>query len=157
MLLSPATYGASPISLLKPVGSATLSVVFWDIYHSTLYSSDGNYTDAQRPVALQIEYLRDIDAEDLLEATAEEWDKLAIAKDVYQPWLKNLRVIWPDIKEHDTLLFVLKSDQSTEFYFNHTRLGSFDDKDFGSNFLRIWLDPKASYPKLRKQLIGKSK
>tara|TARA_R110001606_G_C15053601_1_gene613842 strand:- start:67 stop:495 length:429 start_codon:yes stop_codon:yes gene_type:complete len=142
---------------MQPVGSAKLSVFFWDIYHSTLYSSDGAYTDDQRPLALQITYLRDIHADDLLASTTDEWDKLGIARETYRPWLAQLTSMWPNIKEQDEFLFLINNDHSGAFYVNQKWVGSIADKNFSMSFLRIWLDPNGSYPKLRKQLIGQAK
>lgn len=162
-LLLPLGLSASPIDALKPVGSAKLSVVFWDIYQSTLYSDDGTFTsddlthESQSPLALNIQYLRDIETEELVEATADEWNKLGLGKTTYQPWLKQLTAIWPDIQENDELLFVLNHTDGGVFYFNQREIGRIDDRNFGVNFLRIWLDKKASYPKLRNKLVGQSK
>ena len=142
---------------MQPIGSTKLSVFLWDIYHSTLYSADGTYTENQRPLALQITYLRDIDADDLLASTSDEWDKLGIAREVYRPWLTQLARIWPDIKEQDEFLFLINDDHSGAFYVNQKPVGSITDKDFSASFIRIWLDPNGSYPKLRKQLIGQAK
>lgn len=161
-LLLPLSLSASPIDALKPVGSAKLSVVFWDIYQSTLYSDDGTFTsddltqESQSPLALNIQYLRDIEADELVEATADEWNKLGLGEAIYQPWLTQLTAIWPDIQENDELLFVLNHTDGGVFYFNQEEIGRIDDRSFGVNFLRIWLDKKASYPKLRNKLIGQS-
>ena len=162
-LLFPVILSASPIDALKPVGSAKLSVVFWDIYQSTLYSDDGTFTsddlllESHKPLALNIQYLRDIEADELIEATADEWDKLGVEKATYQPWLNQLGAIWPDIQENDELLFVLKQAESGVFYFNQSEIGRVASAEFAKQFLRIWLDPQSSYPKLRNKLIGQAK
>ena len=156
-LCSAVSQSSSLTSEMQPVGSAKLSVFFWDVYHSTLYSADGTYTENQRPLALKITYLRDIDADDLLASTSDEWNKLGVSRDVYQPWLTQLASIWPDIKEKDEFLFLIGEDHSGAFYVNQKRIGSIADKNFSASFLRIWLDPNGSYPKLRKQLIGQVK
>lgn len=162
-LLFPFFLSASPIDTLKPVGSARLSVLFWDIYQSTLYSADGTFSrddllpESQRRLALNIQYLRDIEADELIEATADEWDKLGVLKATYQPWLTQLAAIWPDIQENDELLFVLDDAENGIFYFNHSEIGRVDSPEFAKQFLRIWLDPQSSYPKLRNKLIGRAK
>lgn len=162
-LLFPVILSASPIDTLKPVGSAKLSVLFWDIYQSTLYSTDGTFTsddllpECHKPLALNIQYLRDIEADELIEATADEWDKLGVLQTTYQPWLKQLAAIWPDIHEKDELLFVTKRAEGGVFYFNQSEIGRVDSPEFTKQFLRIWLDPQSSYPKLRNKLIGRAK
>ena len=69
---------ANPLDDLKKVGEAKLKVLFWDVYNSSLYSKTGEYQAEKFPQALKINYLRDIDAEDLIERTQDEWEKLGI-------------------------------------------------------------------------------
>lgn len=147
---------ASPIADLKLIGEAKLEILFWDIYRSKLYSSDGQYSPSKRPVALEIEYLRDIKAKELVEATEEEWQKLGIDLGAYQSWLPQISQIWPDILEHDVLTLRIDQDGQSQFFFNHQPIGTITDTAFGPAFLAIWLDAKASYPKLRRQLIGQT-
>lgn len=145
---------AMPLENMQTVGQAKLKVLFWNIYQSWLYTPDGVFTPEQYPVALKIQYLRDISAADLLEATEEEWQKLGFKTSQYQPWLQQVQALWPDIKQQDELLLVIDQDQQSQFYFNQQLLGHITDPDFGPGFLAIWLSPDASYPKLRRQLIG---
>ncbi len=63
---------ANPLDDLKKVGEAKLKVLFWDVYNSSLYSKTGEYQVEQFPQALNINYLRGIDAEDLIEKTQDE-------------------------------------------------------------------------------------
>lgn len=148
---------ADPISELKKVGEAKLKVLFWDVYNSTLYSQTGEYQAELFPQALKINYLRDIDADDLIERTKEEWQKLDIKQDTYQQWLPMLTEIFPDIKKGDTLLLKVSENLQSEFFFNGKAIGKIADESFGQSFLRIWLDENCSYPKVRNQLIGLNK
>ncbi len=145
---------ASPLQDLKIVGQAKLRVLFWDIYHSTLYSASGRYEPNEYPQVLEINYLRNITAQDLLEKTADEWQKLNIAQQDIDQWLPLLTQILPDIKKGDTLLLQVEGDQQSEFFFNGLSIGNISNPDFGPSFLRIWLDENCSYPKVRNQLIG---
>ena len=45
---------------LELVGSARLQVLFWPVYDSRLYATDGRYTPDKLPLRLEIEYLRDV-------------------------------------------------------------------------------------------------
>ncbi|MEP4891035.1 MAG: chalcone isomerase family protein [Aliiglaciecola sp.] len=145
---------ASPIAELTKVGSAKLEVFFFDIYFSTLYSKNGKYNEDERPLALQIKYLRAINSDDLLERTEQEWQKLGYASENVQSWLQTLDSIWPNIKKHDVLTLRVKPNGHSEFFFNDAPIGVIEDENFGPSFLAIWLDENCSYPKLRKQLIG---
>lgn len=61
----------------KKVGSATLTWGFWTIYDSELRTPSGQYNDKfNAPLALVITYRRNIDAEDLLDATVDQWEHL---------------------------------------------------------------------------------
>lgn len=145
---------ANPLDGLEKVGEAKLKVFFWDVYYSSLYSPTGEYQTDLYPIALKIDYLRDIDAEDLLESTEEEWSKLGIKSAQTTQWLVMLKDIFPDIKKGDTLLLNVNQAQQSMFYLNSQPIGMIEDVEFGGSFLRIWLDKNASYPKVRNKLIG---
>ena len=148
---------ANPLDDLKKVGEAKLKVLFWDVYNSSLYSKTGEYQAEQFPQALKINYLRDIDAEDLIERTQDEWEKLGIKQVTFSQWIPLLTNIFPDIKKGDTLLLRVSENQQSEFFFNGKTIGKITDQTFGKSFLRIWLDEKCSYPKVRNKLIGSNK
>lgn len=145
---------ANSLADLKKVGEAKLKVLFWDVYNSSLYSQTGKYQAEQFPQALEINYLRDIDSQDLVEKTQEEWEKLGIKQEVFKPWVTLLTNIFPDIKKSDTLLLNVSENQQSEFFFNGESIGKILDPSFGKHFLRIWLDENCSYPKVRNKLIG---
>lgn len=145
---------ASPLDGLKKVGEAKLRVYFWDVYNSSLYSSTGEYQPKLYPLALNINYLRDIDAEDLIQSTKDEWQKLGIKSAQSVQWLNLLKGIFPNIKKGDSLLLHVNQSKQSEFYFNNQSIGVIEDVEFGNSFLRIWLDKNASYPKVRNKLLG---
>jgi len=133
-------------------GSAKFSVLFWDIYQSHLWSSEPVYSKEDEALLLKIEYLRDITKDDLIDKTVEQWRHLKLSKQRYEPYVKKLQVLWPDIKKGDSLA-LLKSENRSVFYFNDQWLGEIDDAYFSEIFLAIWLSPNTSQPKLREQLI----
>lgn len=148
---------ADPLTGLKQVGKAKLKVLFWDVYNSSLYSQTGEYQESTFPQALKIDYLRDIDAQDLIERTQDEWQKLGIKQESFKQWLPLLTNIFPNIKKGDTLLLNVSEDLQSEFFFNGQTIGKITDQNFGKSFLRIWLDENSSYPKVRNKLIGLNK
>lgn len=148
---------ANPISELKIVGEAKLKVLFWDVYNSTLYTQTGAYQRELFPQALKLNYLRDIDAEDLIEKTQDEWEKLGIKQETFGEWINQLTAIFPNIKKGDTLLLNVSENQHSEFFFNGKTIGRITDQSFGKSFLRIWLDENCSFPKVRNKLIGNDK
>lgn len=141
----------------KKVGEAELSVLFWSIYHSSLHSLDGSFIEKQRPIKLEINYLRDIEAADLISKTADEWQQQGLNHANQNIWLEQLKIIWPNIKENDTLTFIVDLQNQSHFLFNQQSIGSISDEDFADHFLAIWLSEKTSRPNLRKKLLGISK
>ncbi len=153
MLLSALTARADT-DALRLVGEARLQVLFWSIYDSRLYTADGDYEHGERPVRLEIQYLRDIDADDLVARTAQEWEALGVRHERQAQWLEAMAALWPDIRESDTLTVELDESHRSAFYHNGRRLGTVEDPDFGQHFLDIWLSPRTSRPELRLALIG---
>ena len=119
--------------------------------------SSVDYQAEQLPQALKVNILRDIDAEDLIERTQDEWEKLGIKKVTFNQWIPLLTNIFPDIKKGDTLLLSVIYNQKSEVFFNSKTIGKITDQTFGKNFLRIWLDKNCSYPKVRNKLTGSNK
>ncbi len=77
---------------LQMVGQARLEVLWWPVYDSRLYSPGGIYVEGTRPLRLEIQYLRDIQAQDLIENTRKEWQRLGLVG-AQQQWLQELALI----------------------------------------------------------------
>ena len=135
------------------VGETRLSVLFWDVYDATLYSPSGEYEKNERQ-ALKLNYLRDIDADDLIETTEEEWQKLELDSSEHDEWLTKLKDIWPDIKEGDCLLLLETKDGYAEFYQGEELLGTVESQEFTDQFLAIWLSPESRFKEERNELVG---
>lgn len=145
---------AVPVQQLDAVGAATLKVFLWTIYDSRLYSEDGNFDGIEPNVALEITYRRNIDSQDLVQRTRKEWRKLSLYQPRHEQWLDELRSMWPDVKDGDTLLLVVEKNLASQFYLNGNPIGRMEDSDFTRSFLSIWLSKDSSYPALRDQLLG---
>lgn len=139
---------------LQLVGEARLSVLFWDVYDSRLYTEDGRYAEGQRPLRLEIRYLMDIKAGDLVEQTAKEWDHLELDHPERDNWLTRLEELWPDVGKGDTITLELDASNRSQFYLNDKLLGDMDDPEFGEHFVAIWLSPDTSRPRVREALLG---
>jgi hypothetical protein len=154
--LALAATARSEVGPLQLVGEARLQVLFWSIYDSRLYTADGDYQSGERPVRLEIQYLRSVSASDLVARTSLEWEQLGLQHERQSDWLATLASLWPDIRENDTLALELDQNNRTTFYYNGQSLGRIDDPDFGRHFLAIWLSPETSRPELRLALLGDS-
>ncbi|GAL02893.1 hypothetical periplasmic protein [Photobacterium aphoticum] len=135
------------------VGDATLKWGPWVIYDSELRSPSGRYLSQDHDLALVIKYRRNIDKDDLIDATDDQWQHLGISKAKRDKWLRTLSQIWPDVKKGDRLIYVLQNDQG-RFYRDNRQIGVVQDREMSQSFLHIWLSPKTSYPQIRQQLIG---
>ncbi len=147
------TPGAQP-SALQMVGEARLKFLFWSVYDSRLYTADGDYQAGERPVRLDIQYLINIDSDDLVARTASEWEAQQRRHERQDQWLQALASLWPDVSESDTISLEIQEDNRAVFYRNGELLGSLDDPDFGQYFLDIWLSPQTTRPELRAKLLG---
>jgi hypothetical protein len=139
---------------LQKVGEAKLKVLFFDVYRSTLFTPTGDYQPELRPLRLEITYLRDIAASDLVKQTGKEWRAQEMTHPRQQDWLDQLASLWPDVSDGDVIALQLGEDNIARFDFNDEYLGTIDDPDFGEQFAGIWLSPNTTRPALRKQLIG---
>lgn len=149
-----APHAPQAASALEKVGEARLKVMFWSVYDSRLYAEDGTYQRGKRPLKLEIQYLRDIRAEDLVQRTGKEWDDLGVSPERQSLWMEKLLALWPDVNKNDVLTLELNADNHATFYRNDERLGTIEDRDFGQNFIDIWLSPDTSRPDIRLALIG---
>ncbi len=137
----------------QSVGQAQLRWGFWVIYDSELRTPDGSYRGIQPELALLIRYRIDIDKEDLLDATDEQWQHLNVDRPNRQLWLRQLAQIWPDVKKGDRLIFEL-NETGGAFFLDQRLLGYVQNREMAEAFISIWLAPETAYPKLRKGLIS---
>ncbi|MEH6582305.1 MAG: chalcone isomerase family protein [Halioglobus sp.] len=154
LLLTCAASAMSTEDSLKLVGEARLKVLLWSVYDSRLYSKTGNYNPELRPLRFEIEYLRNIQASDLVLQTELEWEQQGVDHPRRAQWLETLLKIWPDVAEDDVLTLHLDEQGESTFYSNDVLLGKIGDPDFGVHFLDIWLSPATSRPGLREGLLG---
>ena len=144
---------------LQPLGEGRFSRFLFDIYDARLFAASSSWPGQLQqalPVALELTYLRDIEAEDLVEATADQWQLQSQWANHPQQsqWLASLRQLWPDVCRGDRLAVLVDEEGLTHFYHNGSAIGVVSAPEFGRAFLDIWLSPQTSAPDLRAQLIG---
>ena len=144
------------------VGQAQLSMFFFDIYKSQLFSPDGRYIVGDditpHPLALSITYQRDISQKQLVKATVEQWEKLGYEPSTTSQWAQRLETIFPDIEKGNNLTYVTDGYHG-QFYYARSNdavelIGQIEEEAFNDAFLAIWLSPQTDYPSLRRKLIG---
>lgn len=159
MSAGPPSWGSNVSTIDPPLekcGEARLSLLFWDIYESTLYTPDGRYEPDVRPLRLEIRYLRSIRSEDLVAQTRKEWAAQGLASKQHDLWLETLGQLWRDVAKGDVIALTLSPSGSSTFHFNDQPLGRIPDPEFGRQFAGIWLSPNTTRPELRAALIGKT-
>lgn len=139
---------------LQKVGETRLSVWFWDVYDAELRTDTGALDSAEQR-ALQLSYLRDIKAKDLVDTTADEWERLGITiSDEHQLWLSELREMWPNVKEGDCITLLETEQGHAKFFGPSGELGEISSAQFTDDFLAIWLDENSRFKDARNELIG---
>ncbi len=141
---------------LKLVGEGVMSVLFWDVYLARFYTTSGSYQAEISPLALEFNYMMDIEANDLIEETINQWREIGL--DVHPlegKWSEQLATIWPDVNDGDQLLFRVDEQLNSRFYYNQKFVGSIESSEFSQRFAAIWLSEKTTAPKVRKKLLGK--
>ncbi len=145
---------AVPWNDLQLAGEARLKVLFWNVYDARLYTADGRYRERSYPIALQLDYLRDIESADLVDETLRQWQQQGLDENPkIGDWLGQLGELWPDVTEDDAITLVVDAGGASRFYFNDTLLGGIDDPEFADYFAAIWLSDNTTSPRVREQLI----
>jgi hypothetical protein len=137
------------------LGKAKFSVLFWDIYESSLFTTDGQrpFSNLCQHALFEIHYLRDISKKELIDNTVSQWQHLSLNENEYLAFLPLLEKIWLDINAGDRLSMLSQKGTSV-FYLNRQKIGEIESLTFAKTFLSIWLDENTSEPKLRQQLLG---
>lgn len=141
---------------MRLVGQAKLSVLFWDVYQSSLYTPSGRFDGITAPLKLKLVYLRNIESKALVSATREQWQKLGLYQNAHEQWLDQLQTMWPSVRPGDSIVLDWTATGHSHFYYNDKLIGSIASPEFGKLFAAIWLSEKTEYPQVRKQLIGAS-
>lgn len=166
LLMFSASLMASPVASMHKLGAGEMSFMFWSLYKAELYSANSQPSTTAAEVAsiltspqdkaLRIEYLRQIDKQDLLDATQEQWQHLGYRSGDIVRWLGPLDNFWPSVTEGDVLTCLVTASGVSHFYFDDKPIGTIEDPEFGVAFLSIWLSPQTSQPALRARLLGLS-
>ncbi|MDO6720443.1 chalcone isomerase family protein [Psychrosphaera sp. 1_MG-2023] len=145
---------------LKLVGKGRFKFAFWSIYDAALYTQNGKYIDGDNdnyrenlPLYLKLTYLRDIEKQDLVDNTFDQWRKQKLNPEDMAKFRDVLLDIWPNVSASDSLAIEVNSKGSL-FYFNDQPIGPQLTTEFGTFFTGIWLAKNSTEPTLRQQLIG---
>ena len=157
--ITPASAGdyiKSAVPNAEKVGQGRLTYMFWDVYDAALYAPNGVWK-ADKPFALQLSYLREIDGEKIADRSLQEMREQGFTDEgKLERWHKEMKKIFPDVDEGIVLTGVFTNKGETVFYMDSTEIGRIEDPEFGPSFFNIWLSEKTNSPKLREKLLGVS-
>jgi hypothetical protein len=124
------------------------------IYEATLWVSKDGYRSASKFV-LDLNYSRKLSGGRIAESSIDEIRKLGLGTPTQQAtWLKQMRALFPDVKEGTHISGIYLPEQGARFYLDGELLGEILDAEFAQAFFAIWLDARSSAPKLRSLLLA---
>ncbi len=134
-------------------GSGEVSWFGFSLYRATLWVAGGE--PARAPTALQLDYRRDIARDRLVQTSVDEMRRLGADETQLARWDDDLRRVFPDVKEGDSIVGVHYPGQGARFYHQGLLTGEVSDAEFARKFFAIWLDPATRSPSLRAALLKK--
>ena len=138
------------------VGEGRLKFLFWSVFDASLFAPGGVWSE-DKPFALSLSYLRDLEGESIVEASIDEIRKQGMADEAtLERWGKEMTKIFLDVDDQTTLTGIVNEDGHALFYRNGKLAGVVRDAEFSRRFFNIWLGEKTSEPELRAQLIGEA-
>lgn len=132
-------------------GSGEMRWFGFSLYRATLWVV-GNALETS-PSALQLDYLRDIPRDRLVQASLEEMRRLGAGEAQLQRWEPELRRVFPDVKSGETIIGVHYPGHGAHFFYQGRASGTVADAEFARRFFAIWLDPESRSPALRAALL----
>jgi len=134
-------------------GSGIFTWSVFKLYRASLFSA-GRF-DLAKPFALDLSYLRTIQATQIVETTMSELARLRPSDaSLLSEWSASLLEFLPDVKLGDRLTGLFLPSQGVKFFSAHELLGAIMSPAFASAFAAIWLDPQTRSPALRAALLG---
>ena len=136
-------------------GSGEMTWFGISLYRATLWvaGADPENLPGNGPIALQLDYRRDIPRERLVQSSLDEMRRLGADEAQLARWASDLRRVFPDVKEGDSIVGVHHPGRGASFYHRGQASGEVADAEFARRFFAIWLDPETRSPSLRASLL----
>ncbi|MEF8701077.1 MAG: chalcone isomerase family protein [Candidatus Accumulibacter sp. UW26] len=139
-------------------GSGEMSWLGFPLYRATLWVIGEPTPELPQkvlsaPSALQLDYRRDIPRERLVQSSVDEMRRLGASEQQLQRWEPELRRVFPDVREGDSIVGVHYPEQRAVFFHQGRPTGEVRDAQFARLFFAIWLDPRSRSPSLRAALL----
>jgi Chalcone isomerase-like len=139
-------------------GQGRLRVLGLSIYDARLWAAPPAVTAqtwVQRPLALELHYLRHLKGPLIAERSITEIRRQGtLSAEQERQWLSALQNLIPDVQDGDRLVGLWQPDRGMTLFFNGQSRGSLSDLTLSQRFMGIWLSAKTSEPDLRRALLG---
>lgn len=124
------------------------------VYRAALHVTGEGFAP-DRVYALDLNYLRNVSAEQIAQTSVEEMQRIVgVEKQVAQRWGDSLAKILPDVGLGDRLVGVFEPGVGVAFFNRDGALGDVKDPEFVDAFSAVWLDERTRAPALRSKLLG---
>jgi len=138
-------------------GSGELSWFGLRVYRATLWTKGENADRNAAPLALTLEYRREIRGARIARSSIDEMRRLGAPETSLARWDERLRALFPDVAPGDQLTGVHLASGATRFYFGDRYLGEIGEPEFSRHFFGIWLDARTRAPEVREALLQESR
>ncbi len=138
------------------VGGGELTLFGFRVYTARLLSPAKPFV-ADAPMALELTYHRNIDREDLVDASIDEIKRISgsrVTAEQLAGWREQMNQSFVDVQPGMKITGVYLPGREARFYVGDKLQHVVPDSQFAKAFFSIWLDPKTRNPELREQLLG---
>lgn len=139
------------------VGKGRLTFWSFQVYDARLWATPSFKIDnlAAQTFALELDYLRGFDKQDVAERSIMEMRRSATISDAQaSAWMDEMLRVLPNVRKGDRIMGLNNPGVGAQFFKNGQPLGEIRDVEFARLFFGIWLSPKTSEPKLRNALLA---
>ena len=146
--------------LLTLRGQGLLKVGYvFKVYEAAFYLDESFATKSvfsDAPKRLELLYLRDIKASDIIEIGNETLMRQETKEtlDRLQERIDRLNRCYVDVKAGDSYTLTYIPGIGSELALNNRPLALIEGADFAAAYFGIWLDARTHYPEFRKELLG---
>lgn len=139
---------------LRRWGSGEMRWFGLALYRATLWVADESPESLNSStIALQLDYLRDIPRERLVQTSLDEMRRLGADEAQLGRWESELRRVFPDVKAGESIVGVHYPGRGAGFFHQGQATGEVNDSEFARRFFAIWLAPESRSPGLRTALL----
>lgn len=138
------------------VGSGELTWMGMTVYRASLYAPEGRYRPDQ-PHAIKINYQLKFSRERMAQRSLKEIEQIFGTQPQREKMVQQLTSVFCNVAKGDHITGVHYPGKGADFYCNDGLHGRLDDAELAAAFFAIWLNSRTSEPRLRSELLGKSK